>query len=56
MPLNLTMPMECAKTVTTPKAGPRKLSNVAIQIGHYTQKVCARIATYLFTTNARGVP
>ena len=56
MQLSLTMLMECVKTVTTPKAEPRKLSIVNIVIEHYTPKVSARIATYLYTINAKGTP
>ena len=56
MHLSLTMQMECVRTATMLKAEPRRPLIVNTMTEHYMPKVYARIATYLYTINAKGTP
>ena len=47
--------MECAKIVITQKEGLRERLTVVIQRECYMQRVFAKIATFQFTTRAKGL-
>jgi len=53
--LSPTMPMECARTATTLRAGQRKPTCVLIRKGRYMQKVYAKTATWAHTTRPRDL-
>jgi len=54
--VSLTMPTVCVRTVIIRRVGLRKPSTAVTQIELYMLRVSARIAIFLFITNAREIP